>query len=108
MPFATGWSKKNFDKKNFWSWCEFEILQNFWLSNFKDIYLVLVMEISKWIFLGQLFIYVGYGITKKKSEKLFESVIYSKKKKGDHFHFWFIDWNLMYAFLKLKFKKCLP
>jgi hypothetical protein len=44
--------EKKFRKKNinFWSSCEFEILQNFWLSNFKDIYLVLVMEISKWIF----------------------------------------------------------
>ncbi len=60
------------------------------------------MEISKWIFLGKLFIYVGYGIQKKKSEKLFESVIYSKKKKSARFRFWFIDWNLIYAFLKLK------
>jgi hypothetical protein len=40
------------------------------------------MEISKLIFLGKLFIYVGYGIKKKKSEKLFESAIYSKKKKS--------------------------
>ncbi len=60
------------------------------------------MEISKWIFLGKLFIYEGYGIKKKKSEKLFESAIYSKKKKSACFCFWFDDWKLMYAFLKLK------
>jgi hypothetical protein len=34
-----------------------------------------------------LFIYVGYGIKKKKSEKLFERAIYSKKKKSACFHF---------------------
>ncbi len=60
------------------------------------------MEISKWIFWGKLFIYVGYGIKKKKSEKLFERAIYSNKKKSACFRFWFIDWKLMYAFLKLK------
>ncbi len=55
------------------------------------------------IFLGKLFIYVpvGYGIMKKKSEKLFESAIYSKKNKSV-FHFLFIDWKLMYVFLTPK------
>ncbi len=38
-------------------------------------------------FWGKLFIYVGYGIKKKKSEKLFESAIYSKKKKSARFRF---------------------
>ncbi len=57
------------------------------------------------IFLGKLFIYVGYGMKKKKSEKLFESVIYSKKKKSACFRFWFIDWKLVYTFLKLKYKR---
>jgi hypothetical protein len=34
-----------------------------------------------------LFIYVGYGIIKKKSEKLFESAFYSKKKKSGCFRY---------------------
>ncbi len=54
------------------------------------------------IFWGKLFIYVGYGIIKKKSEKLFENAFYSKKKKSFCFRFWLIDWKLMYTFLKLK------
>jgi hypothetical protein len=57
------------------------------MSIFKEIYLVLVMEISKGVFWGKLFIYVGYGIKKKKSEKLFERAIYSKKKKSARFAF---------------------
>ncbi len=60
------------------------------------------------IFLGKLFICVGYGIIKKKSEKLFESALNSKKKKSGCFCFWLIDWKLMYTFLKLKKKKILP
>ncbi len=32
-------------------------------------------------FLGKLFIYVGYGIKKKKSEKLFGSAIFPEKVK---------------------------
>ncbi len=43
------------------------------------------------IFLGKFFIYVGYGIMKKKSEKLFESAIYIFKEKKVLFLF-FIDW----------------
>ncbi len=35
----------------------------------------------KMIFLGKLFIYVGYGIMKKKFEKLFESAFYLKIRK---------------------------
>jgi hypothetical protein len=42
---------------------------------------------------------------RKNSEKLFESAIYSKKKKSACLSFWFIDWKLMYAFLKLKYEK---
>ncbi len=53
-------------------------------------------------FWGKLFIYVGYRLMKKKSEKLFESAIYSKKKKSVHFCFWLIDWKSMYAILKPK------
>jgi hypothetical protein len=44
-------------------------------------------EISKSIFGGKLFISVGYGIKKKKSEKLFESAIYSLKKNVEVFDF---------------------
>jgi hypothetical protein len=84
-----------------WVWNSTE----FWLSNFKDIYLVLVMKISKSIFWGNLFIYLGYGIKKKKSEKLFESAIYSLKKKSYSSWFWLIDWKSMYAILKPKYLK---
>ncbi len=66
------------------------------------------MKISRSIFWGKLFIYVGYGIKKKKSEKNFESAIYSLKKKSYSFRFWLIDWKSMYAILKPKYKKFLP
>jgi hypothetical protein len=85
----------------FGSWYKFQILQNFWLPNFRCIYIHSTFNKKlKMIFLGKLLIYVGYGIMKKKSEKLFESAIYSKKKKSVCFRFWFIDSKLMYAFLK--------
>ncbi len=60
------------------------------------------MKISKSIFWGKLFIYIGCGIKKKKSEKLFESTIYSLKKKSFSFRFWLIDWKSMYAILNQK------
>ncbi len=53
------------------------------------------------IFLGKLFIYLGYRIMNKKSEKLFESAIYSKKKKSV-FLFLLINGKSMYAILKPK------
>jgi hypothetical protein len=59
------------------------------------------------IFLGKLFIYVGYGIIKKKSEKLFWECFKFKEKEKWLFSF-LIDWKLMYTvrtFLKLKSKK---
>ncbi len=41
------------------------------------------MEISKLIFLGKLFIYVGYGIKKKKIRKIvWKCYLFKEKEKG--------------------------
>ncbi len=58
------------------------------------------------MFFGRkLFIYVGYGIMKKKSEKLFESAIYSKKKNSIRFSFSIYWLNIDVCLFKTQYIK---